>query len=407
MKIGIDRGALLAATLLAACQTVSESPATEVDAGEWMTAKAGIYRELALRSLRSGDHDRTRQLLAEAVQFEAGDVHSLELLARLSLASGSLMEAKSYARWWLELEPDSAPALCLNGIIDESLGNLVEAEEFFRRATALDAADPRPLIDLHTFLLNRGREVEATAVRTDARRRFPDRCEVLLDYGAYLESRGRWREALMVFQEARAERPDDLDLAVRVGTAALLGGREEVLVDLERELPPHARLQDPSLVLLLAALRLRGGDDQGVLEELDFLEGTARDDPILWLLRGEILAGRRDLAGAEAAFREALDRDDSLARAHGGLARVHLERGQHDAAGRALEHAVELEPRNAVHRALLAACLVQVGDLDKAREHFEVARSSGAAPDLVRDVERRFPELVSSPPQAGGREHGG
>jgi Flp pilus assembly protein TadD len=401
----IGRAAIAAAlplALLASCQTVSSTPEIAVDSEQWLAAKAEIYRDLALRSLRSGDLERARQLLSEAVQFEEDDVRSLQLLGRLCLASGDLVEAKTYSRWWLRLEPDSVSALCLNGIIDESLGNFAEAEGFFHRACDLDPDDPRPLVNLHTFLLNRGREAQAASVRKLTRERFPDCHEVLLDHASYLESRGQWTSALEVFQEARELRPQDLELAVRAGTAALLGDREEVLVELERELPPRARLEDASLALLLATQRLRSGDEEAVLQELDLLGGAAREDPVVCLLRGEILLGRQDLAGAEAAFRDALRHDDQMARAHAGLARVQLARGQQHAATRTLQRAVDLEPRNAVSRALLAACLASVGDLERASEHLDVARYSGKAALLIQEIEQRFPALVAADSQEEG-----
>jgi tetratricopeptide (TPR) repeat protein len=390
----------LVLALLPCCRTAAEQEATksQIATGDWMSAKAEIYRELAVRSLRGGDPDRTRKLLAEALQFEEGDVRSIQVLARLSLTSGDLVEAKSYTQWWLRLEPDSIPALCLAGIIEESLGHTAEAETYFLRARDLDKADPRPLIDLHTFYLNRGREKEAAVVRADLRRRFPQSHEVLLDHGAYLESRGQWGEALESLQEARCMRPDDLDLAARVGTAALLDDRDEVLGELDRGLPPHARLADASLALILSAARLRAGDEEGVLQELELLEGPARRDPVICLLRGEILIGRKDLTGAEAAFREALAQDERLARAHGGLGRVHLLRGQPDAARRALRRAVELAPRGAENRALLAACMAQVCDFDNAYEQLAVARESGGAARLVAEVELRYPQLAAIAP---------
>jgi len=388
--------------LLASCQTVVENPATEASlpAEDWLAAKAEIYRELAVRSLRGGDPDRTRRLLAEAVQFEQGDVRSIQLLARLSLASGELAEAKSYTRWWLQLEPESAPALSLAGIIEESYGNSEEAEAFFKEACRVDSQDPRPLIDLHTFYLNRDRLDEASAVRADVRQRFPNSHEVFLDHGAYLECRGEWDQALVAFQEARVLRPDDLNLAARIGTTALMGNRDDVVGELERELPPHARLEDVSLLLVLAAAHLRDGDEEGVLQELELFEGPAREDPVVSLLRAEILLGRRDLSGAEAAFNDALRQDHRIARAHGGLGRVHLLRGQPDAARRVLQRAVELEPRGAENRALLAACLAQLGDLDRANEHLAVARGSGEVPRLVLEVESRFPQLAVHNPRS-------
>lgn len=402
MRRSVTTAALLLGVLATGCRTVDEPTKKEVNVAGWMEAKADIYRELAMRSLRGGDPDRTKKLLAEAVQFEAGDVQSLQLLARLNLASGDLVEAKSYARWWLQLEPESVPALCLNGIVDESLGNHEEAEASFRRAVILDTDAPWPLIDLHTFLLDRGEEVEAAAVREATLQRFPECHEVLLDHGAYLESHGQWAEALAEYQAARKLKPEDLDIAVRVGTTALLDGRDDVLAELEQSLPPRARLEDATLALLLYTSRLRAGDEESALRELDLLARSAGSDPYHWLLRGELLLGREDLVGAEAAFREALRLDDELARAHAGLARVHLSRGSIDAALRSLRRAVELNPLSAVDRGLLAGCLARVGETEKAREHLDAARRTGAAPRLVAEIEGRFPELARPASESEG-----
>ncbi len=396
MRHLIGWGIAGALALTPGCQSIGEDSVTEaqVSSDEWLSAKAEIYRELAKRSLHGGDPDRTLKLLTEAVQFEQGDVESIQLLARLHLASGDLMDARTCVAWWLRLEPQSVSALCLAGIIEESLENMEAAERLYCLAIEADERDPMPLIDLHTFLLNNGRLTDAAVMRRRVLEQFPNRYEVLLDYGAFLESRGEWGEALMVLQEVRDLQPADLDLAVRVGTAALLVENDEAMERLEEELPPRARTENVSLALILAAVRLRAGDKEGVLLELDLLEKAGRHDPVISLLRGEILMAGDDLSGAEIAFQEALRQDSSLARAYSGLARVYLIRGQPDAARRSLESAVKFDPRSVENRALYAACLAQMGDLDSAREHLQVARVVGSAPLLVADVVRRFPQLA-------------
>lgn len=399
MKLLMRRALLLALGLATGCQTVGDTPPSEanISSEDWLTAKAEIYRELALRSLRGGDPERTRRLLTEAVQFEEGDVQSIQLLARMNLSAGKLLEAKSCADWWLRLQPESVQALCLSGIVEESLGNIAAAEARFREAIAVDRTQVMPHVDLHTFLLNHGREAEAQGLREEMSVRFPECHEIHVDHGAFLENQGDWNQALVSFERAREIKPRDLKLATRVGTAALMLDEGQRLEDLERELPPHARLEDASLTLVLAAGRLRTGDQAGVLEDLDLLTGQARRDPVVSLLRAEILLAQKDLSGAETAFRAALSQDDQLARAHSGLGRVHLMRGQPDAARRSLQRCVEIDPRGVESRALYAACLAQSGDWERAREHYVVARESGLAPRLLTEIERRYPRLVEEP----------
>jgi tetratricopeptide (TPR) repeat protein len=383
----------LLAVLAAACTTVDSAPRDPLDAGEWKSAKARMYHDLALQCLRAQDHERARSLLQQAVQYDAREPRTLELLARLSYAAGDLDGAIGAARMLQALDPESAAAACTTGAVAEARNQPAEAEAAYRRAIAAKPADPRPLVDLHRLLLATNRAAEAAAVRARLDRDFPRALEPRLDHAAHLAATGSWPEAAAAYEQSLAARPDDPAAAVGLAVTAVLGNKPEQALALGSRLPPHARADHPSLARALAVAQLQAGSCEAALRELDLAGAAAGGGRPLHVLRGEILLQSGLVEPARTQFELALAADAANARALAGLGRAHLAGGRDHAAARALEQAVALRPANGVDRALLAAALYRTGDVAAAARHAAIARRDAAARPVVDDLLQREPRL--------------
>jgi tetratricopeptide (TPR) repeat protein len=84
------------------------------------------------------------------------------------------------------------------------------------------------------------------------------------------------------------------------------------------------------------------------------------------------------------------------ARAHAGIGRVHLARGQPHAAARAFEAAAQFDPDHAVYQALLAASLARSGDPVRAAQHLAIARRNPDALPLIEELLRQHPEIATA-----------
>ncbi len=392
--------ALAVALLAAACATVGTGGRDPLDAGEWKSTKSRMYHDLALQCLRAQDHERARRLLQQAVQYDARDAHTLELLARLSHSLGDLDGAIAAAKLLQAIDPDSAAAACTVGAVAEARNQLPEAEASYRRAIAAKPDDPRPLVDLHRLLLASDRDGEADALRAQLAQRFPRALEADLDHAAHLAASGSWPDAAAAYERTLTARPDDPVAAVGFAVSSVLSQRPAAALALGSRLPPHARSAQPTRARALAVAQLQSGSCEAALRERELAAPADRTGASLRVLRGEILMQSKLFEPARAEFEQALAQAPANARAHAGLGRVHLAAGRDHAAVRALEQAVALRPTHGVTRALLAAALARTGDLDAAARQVEIARRDPAAGTVLAELARREPRLAPAPEAA-------
>ncbi len=384
---------LALALLVGACTTVPTTPRDPLDAGEWRSTKARMYQDLAMQCLGAGDHDRARRLLQQAVQFDAKDGSTLELLARLAQAQGDLDTAAQAAKLLQAIDPDSIAAMCTLGGIAEARGRQDEAAELYRRAMDLAPATERPAIHLHRLLLTQLREAEAAQLRAQLTTRFPKAIEANLDHGAHLAAKGQWSEAAAAYRAALDIRPDDGAAATGYALCTVVARHPKDALALGNALPPSARTEFPSLALTMAVAWLQAGDSAAAMRELDLLGPVASLAPTLRVLRGEILLQSDHLEAAQAEFEAALAATPADVRANAGLGRVHLAQGAAHAAARAFEQAVQSMPDHGANQALFAAALARSGDLPRARRHVALARRSPDALPLVQELLQQQPEL--------------
>jgi cellulose synthase operon protein C len=383
---------------LAACTTVGGGERTPLDNGEWRSAKSRMYQDLARQCLQAEDHDRAQRLLQQAVQFDANDARSLELLAQLAHADGDLQTASNAAQMLLRLQPESVAAWCTLGAVAEAHNEPGNAEAAYRRALANAGDDPRPGIDLHRLLLAQQRAAEADALRADLLTRFPRRIEPRLDHAAHLAAAGSWHESTAEFDRALTLQPDDAAAASGMALGAVMSRQPAAALALIDRLPPRASVENPSLQLTLAVAHLQSGDCDAALRALEFTDPVLADRVSMRVLRGEILFRLQRLDAAQVEFERALALAPDTARAHAGIGRIQLLQHQPHAAVRSLQRAAQIEPAKVSSQALLTAALVATGDLDAARRQLELVRRRPGATALIDELLRLHPQLAEEQP---------
>jgi tetratricopeptide (TPR) repeat protein len=144
------------------------------------------------------------------------------------------------------------------------------------------------------------------------------------------------------------------------GFTAFLGEHEVIGVARRRQLLEAAVSRRPGDLWLLMALggtyqrHLREGTDQ-LLRWYQAAVAAAPTNPVAHNSLGVVLFIRRDLAGAEAAFREALRLDPKLANAHNGLGLALMDRGDLDGAVAEFKETLRLDPKNSIALTYLAS----------------------------------------------------
>jgi len=183
------------------------------------------------------DLDAAREAFNRALRLSPNHVHALSMLLRLDAMQGREAPAERHVRALLSLDPDNALANHINGTLQLKQGNLLLAEDSFRRALQSERA-PMVLNDLAWLLQMKGEYAEGEALAREALEKTPDSAEAWDTLGVTLTKAGRIEEA----REA-------LDRALALSQA------------------------NPEVMLHMAQLHAEAGDRSALAELVEMLEG--------------------------------------------------------------------------------------------------------------------------------------
>jgi len=281
-------------------------------------ALAGFERVLALA--RSGGAGISRDL----------ETRTLNSLALLYYGRSDFEAARATLEEAIELEPDDARAWFNLGLARERLGQRDESYAALRKARELDRRDPDIARALGLAEIDRKRWVEATSLLVAATEARPEDPELYLHLGRAQAGLGNAEGALESFRNARRLDPGNR-LGVAVTASLLAAGmlrERENAAGAEQEARAAIDLDRGAVDawILLGLAELDQGRAAEALEALETARRLAPERADAAQNVGSAKLELRDYAGAEEAFRRALELDPSNAEVQQVLAQIEARR---------------------------------------------------------------------------------
>jgi tetratricopeptide (TPR) repeat protein len=335
---------------------------------------------------------QARDLLQQVVESGVAEPRAFYLLANAERQLKNYAAAETAARRLMTSSPDQVNGPLALAQIYEDQRRFAAAADVLRPVVArfADAAEPpRELLTAAAHLgfseLQAGRpdaaidafetagRVSAGAARFDA-----------AIAQAHLLAR-RFDRAAEVARAARQRSPDDLRLVQLEARALARGGREDRAVVVMRDaLAAHGDNVQAHLTLaevLQEARRTAEADSV-----LDAAAERFPADLTVPFQRGALLEQRRDYAGAEAAFRQVLERDPLHAPALNYLGYMLADRGQRlDEAVALVERALAIDPGNGAYLDSLGWAYFRQEKFDKAEPLLRQAAEQSPGNSVIQD----------------------
>jgi cellulose synthase operon protein C len=300
--------------------------------------------QLVSLALVSDDLASARKAMQQLREAGPGLLITGQQEAALAYASGDHVRAREILQQLLRTAPDQVMLLLMAGQTELKLGGAVQAETMFAKALALQPhfGSARRLLAQAQLALGQVPKALATlqplldSPEVDA--------EVLtLAAEAQLQN-GNAKAADALFARAARMKPTDPQVRTRLATAAL--GRESdqfVFTELNT-----IAAQDSGITaeMALVSTYLRRGLTDEALKTLDAIDRKRPKEAGHHMLRGQILAGRNDLAGARKALEAALAAEPGHLKAVVGLASLDLRENKADAAKERIQALLKQQPRN-------------------------------------------------------------
>lgn len=323
----------------------------------------------------------------ENALFETpGDPHLVHGLALVRQRQGRLEDAARLLRQEIAARPSAAASYRL-GQVEKAAGKAAEARSALESARSLDPGCVAATYELGLLAVQEGQLEPAVSLFEEVLKKQPTAVQAHFPLGQALQRLGRQAEA----------KPH---LAASAARELSVGGRAACSDAFEAELRPLAT-GAAAYIMRSQAARLAGRTEEA-LAELRQAVTVAPSDPIAHQALGKLLAGQGQLeaalgeyrkaveldpaaaelkvdlgllleqsgdrAAAGKLFREALAKNENLAPAHFGQARLALAEGKPGPALEALGQVLQLEPANDRARGLRAELLIELKRPEEALE---------------------------------------
>lgn len=311
-----------------------------------LEAQSSIFNVL----LADKDLEGAKKQLDDIRKTRANHPRTRFMEAQLAYANGEFKQAREQLNVLRRSAGENLRVLQLSGAVEFQLGALAEAEASLSRVLQMapNSLDARRL--LAEVYLRQRQPAKALAVLKPMLDVQAPRAEVMaLAAQAHLLN-GDAKTAQQLFAKAAQIKPDDKRLNAAVALTQLYkGNADSAFSELEKL---AASDQGRSVDLALITARLQRREFDGALNAIDALAKKQPDSPVPTLLRGQVLAAKRDLAGARKAFEAALAKDAKYLPAAAALAALDLQEKNTAAATQRFETFLKADPKNA--RAMLS-----------------------------------------------------
>jgi tetratricopeptide (TPR) repeat protein len=322
--------------------------------------------------LKQGNAKGAVEAYQKALELEPNDAKlhfNLAIaLSRLKDGMGQERELKKA----IELDPGFSEAHNQRGSFLMLQGNLAEAEREFRSAIENNPQYAEALNNLGTVRGHQGKNDEAAALFREAATDDPQYIQAYVNLGLTLAAEGKYPEAEQQFQRALSFEPNDGNALTGLGMLLGKTGRNPESVKTFKKLVDLYPKSSDARINLGIALG-DANDLQGALQQ--FSEGIqlAPDSALGHFNRGRVLyaLNRRDEAKRELAEAVRLSPNYTAALFLLGV----LEHNS-PYATQLFQKVVELQPKNAEARSLLARNLLQEGKKDEAIAQWKLAVES-------------------------------
>jgi Tfp pilus assembly protein PilF len=317
--ICLTAGALLA--ILAGCQ--SSGPTQKEQAVQnWNAARANVMLGLASDQFHSGNFDKSRTTVNDALKLDPKNPAIHILSAQLAIEQGQLDVADQELAVARSLNPKDPQADYLSGVVYQRWGQTQKALDFYSAACALSPDTLEYVMAKAEMLESLNKPAEALALLQSRVAFFEHSAAIRDEIGLLLEQQGQLDAAVDMHRQATLLESDDLTFREHLASAEFRDGQYGDAADSINRLMADAKYQKRTdLFLMLGECQLqigRAAEARGT-----FQAASALDPSSVSALLGEAKAevavddnGRADVTIRRAAALGAAESDIDLLRGY-------------------------------------------------------------------------------------------
>jgi tetratricopeptide (TPR) repeat protein len=370
----------LAAVMVVGCSSSNKEPKkkklTQRQQGErdWKMARAAVLLSLAKDQYATGNFDKSRQTVDDALRL-APDHAGLRILsAKLSVEQGRLELADADLAKARKLEPKNAEADYLSGVVYQRWQQPEKALGYYTAANTKAPTELAYLLARAEMLVATGDRPLALSLLQEKVVYFEHSAAIRDAVGQLLVQEGRYREAIESLRSATILTPDDLTMREHLAMALLYNKQyREAIASIDRLLKADEYKDRADLYVALGECRMQLGQYRDARDTFDKATQLAPASTEAWLSLAKAAMQLNDHRRAEAALRKALSIQAGSSEAHLMLGYLRLRQNRLSDALAAFHKSSVLDQSDTVSLCMVGFVMEKMGRPNEAVKYYAKA----------------------------------
>jgi len=269
-------------------------------------ASAPAHYLLALAASATGDQQKAKQALLEAIKHDPKHLLALLALAEIAKSEGQRAQLEQYVATLVELAPDAPDVLRLRALLAQANGNVAEALVLSQRAFK-QAPTTQIVLELTAYQKAAGRAEAARNTLQQWIKNHPQDIAVRLLLAKDLALDNDRAGAQAQYGAVLAQEPDNIIALNNLAWDLRLDNPAQALAYIRKA--SNLAPDQPDLLDTLAVIESLNGDHKGAQETIQRALAARPDDVTMRFHQAMIAAALGDKTQAIAALEELLHKD--------------------------------------------------------------------------------------------------
>jgi Flp pilus assembly protein TadD len=364
---------IVAVAIVAGCKSNRKTPSEEGQL-QWNRARASVLVSLANDQYVTGNHDKCKETLKQALRMDPTNPGLHVLRAKLAIEQAELELAQSELETARKLDPKNAEVDYLSGVIYQRWQRPEMSLQFYTSACEKAPNELHYLMARAETLVAVGQQDLALRILQEKVIYFEHSGVIRDAVGQLLARAGRYDEAVEQLRQAAILSSDDHSIREHLALALLQAGQHREAADtISRLVKVEAYAKRADLYAALGECQMKLAkfrDARSSFETAAQIDGST---PGVWLSFGKAALQCGDLPRAELATRKALALDPRSSEGNLMLGYVRLKQGRHDEALAGFQKAFAADPKDTTALCMMGVVLEKSGQHEAAMKCYAKA----------------------------------
>ena len=375
------------AFLIGGCNQGKNPSQKEQATREWNGARSAVLASLANEQFKSGNFDKSRRTVDEAIKMTPDSEPLHVLSAKLAIENGQLELAEQELTLARKYNPNDPEPYYLSGVVYQRWQKPQVAYDFYHQASGKAPAELSYVLAESEMLVALDRSPEALTLLQGKVVYFEHSGAIRDVVGQLLMQAGRYKEAAASFREASILAEDDQGIRERLASALFHSNEyREAAEILARLVQQDGFTKRVDLFTMLGECQLALGKPRDARYSFESASNLDQYSAHIWQCLGRAALETGDIRRAEMSLARSIKLDATVAEAHLLLGYAQLRQDRPAEALAEFEKANTLEPRDTVSLCMVGYALQKMGRSDEAFQTYAKALKIHPGDEMARTL---------------------